>query len=289
MWEELKTFTEVVEQNSFTKAAINLNISQPTVSMHIKRLEAEFNEHFILRSKSQKKLIITSAGEKFYEQAKKMLKMWENTKKYIKDNEVYIEGNVKIGASLTIGEYFLPEFLGIFNEKYPHINVHLELGNTKNINEMLRNYRIDIGIVEGSIVDEKFEKSHLYKDNLVIIAPKDHNKSDERWIIREPGSGTRRQWEDIIGNKISSFKYPPLVMNTNFAVKESVKSGIGIALISEYVAKRAVADGEVIYLDGSIEGSRYFDLVLHKERIQDKVMDVFCGELKEFFKNKQDN
>lgn len=287
MWEELKTFTEVVEQKSFTKAASNLNISQPTVSLHIKRLETEFNACFILRSKSQKKLIITSAGERFYEQAKKMLKMWDNTKKYIKDDEVYIEGNIKIGASLTIGEYFLPEFLGLFNRRYPYVNVHLELGNTRHINEMLRNYKIDIGIVEGSIIDEKFEKSHLYKDNLVVIAPKEYNRSNERWIIRESGSGTRRQWEDIIGNDICSFRYAPLVMNTNFAVKEAVKSGIGIALISEYVAKRAVADNEVVYLDESIVGSRYFDLVLHKDRIQDRLLDVFCGELQEFFKKKQ--
>lgn len=289
MWEELKTFTEVVEQKSFTKAANNLNISQPTVSLHIKRLETEFNARFILRSKSQKKLIITSAGERFYEQAKKMLKMWDNTKKYIKDDEVYIEGNIKIGASLTIGEYFLPEFLGLFNRRYPYVNVHLELGNTRHINEMLRNYTIDIGIVEGSIIDEKFEKSHLYKDNLVVIAPKEYNRSNERWIIREPGSGTRRQWEDIIGNDICSFRYAPLVMNTNFAVKEAVKSGIGIALISEYVAKRAVADTEVVYLDDSIAGSRYFDLVLHKDRIQDRLLDVFCGELREFFKKKQNS
>lgn len=287
MWEELKTFTEVVEQNSFTKAANALNISQPTVSLHIKRLEAEFGERFILRSKSQKRLVITSAGERFYVQARKILKMWEYTKMYVKDNEEHIEGDVKIGASLTIGEYFLPEFLGLFNKKYPHINVQIELGNTKRISEMLKNYKIDIGIVEGSIVDEKFEKSHLYKDNLVVIVPNDYQGGNERWIIRETGSGTRMQWEDIIGNKICSFKNAPLVMNTNFAVKEAVKSGIGIALISEYVAKLAVNNNEVRYLNNKIEGSRYFDLVLHKDRMQDNIIDAFCSEVKEFFANKQ--
>lgn len=287
MWEEIKTFTEVVEQNSFTKAARNLNISQPTASLHIKRLENEFDERFILRGKKTKKLIITSAGEKFYQQAKKMLELWEYTKKYIKDKEEYIEGNIKIGASLTIGEYFLPEFLGAFNKKYPYINVYLEFGNTQKISQALENYKIDIGIVEGSIVNEKFEKDHLYKDNLVIIAPKEYNKEEMRWIIREKGSGTRMEWEYIIGKKTYNLKYRPLVMNTNFAVKEAVKSGLGIALISEYVAELAVKNNEVSYLSNNIEGYRYFDLILHKERIQDKVIDILRNELVRFFEQKQ--
>ena len=116
MFIELQTFIEVVDAQSFTKAGELLNISQPTVSLHIKRLEEYFAEKFILRSKKQKKLIITPAGERLYHQAKKLQAEWSYTKKYVKNDLSFVAGRLQIGASLTIGEYFLPEFLGIFNK-----------------------------------------------------------------------------------------------------------------------------------------------------------------------------
>lgn len=291
MLEELRTFIEVAEKKSFTKAALNLNISQPTVSLHIKRLETIFEKRLIIRSKKQKKIIITSSGEKLYLQARKLLETWEYTKKLVKEDTDIISGSVNVGASLTIGEYFLPEFLGIFNSKYPKININIELGNTQKISEELKNYRIDVAIVEGIIVNENFSKEHLYQDDLVIIAPINYAlkpwDNSTRWIVREKGSGTRMQWEYIIGEKLHNLQDMPLTMNTNFAVKEAVKNNIGIALISEYIAQLAEKNGEVKILRDEIKGSRYFDLLLQKDRSHDKSAAVFCEELKKYFCKKQ--
>lgn len=291
MLEELRTFVEVVENKNFTKAALNLSISQPTVSLHIKRLELVFEKRLIIRSKKQKKIIITSSGEKLYLQARKLLEIWEYTQKIVKEDTDIISGSINVGASLTIGEYFLPEFLGKFHSRYPKININIELGNTQKISEELKNYRIDAAIVEGVIVDESFIKEHLYQDDLVLIAPENYvsdpwDKST-RWIVREKGSGTRMQWEYIIGENLSNLECMPLTMNTNFAVKEAVKNNIGIALISEYIARLAQDTNEVKILENEIKGSRYFDLLLQKERSYDKSIIVFCEELKKYFKNKQ--
>lgn len=291
MFIELQTFIEVVDAQSFTKAGELLNISQPTVSLHIKRLEEYFAEKFILRSKKQKKLIITPAGERLYHQAKKLQAEWSYTKKYVKNDLSFVAGRLQIGASLTIGEYFLPEFLGIFNKKYPYINVMVEMGNTTHMSDLLKAYKLDLAVVEGTVVSDKLEKEHLFRDKLVIIAPLDYKEKNwnenTRWIIREAGSGSRLQWEYLIGDSLTKFQYTPIVMNTNFAVKEAVKNGVGVALISEYIAKMAEAGNEVKILHQAVEGERFFDLLLPKNGLLDKVLEVFCYELKNFFKKKE--
>lgn len=291
MLEELQTYIVVIEKKSFTRAAESLNISQPTVSLHIKRLEEHFQERFILRSKKQKKLIITDAGEKLYIHAKKILEMWDLTRRAIKEETTNIKGTVNIGASLTIGEYFLPEFLGLFNSKYPDIKINIELGNTEKIGEELEEYRIDVGIVEGILVNEKFVKEHLYRDKLVVIAANEIDEliinDDVRWIVREKGSGTRMQWDFIMGENITKLKYSPITMNTNFSVKEAVKNNLGVALISEYIAQIAAANNEVKIIECAVQGSRYFDLILQKNREYDEAKIVFCDEIRKFLHEKQ--
>lgn len=88
----------------------------------------------------------------------------------------FVAGRLKIGASLTIGEYFLPEFLGIFNKKYPYINVMVEMGNTTHMSDLLKAYKLDLAVVEGTVVSDKLEKEHLFRDKLVIIAPLDYKE-----------------------------------------------------------------------------------------------------------------
>ena len=260
MLEELKTFIEVVELKNFTKAAERLNISQPTVSLHIKRLEDYFDEVFIVRSKKQKRLVITAAGTRMYRQAKKILNLWKSTYSYVRDELDAAAGNLIIGVTFTIGEYFLPEFLGEFNKSFPNIKVEVEIGNTQKISELLASYKINVAIVEGNIIDERFYKQHLYEDKLVVIVPRGHEQKkmeEERWIIREKGSGTRGQWEYLVGSNLKELKYKPLVLNSNFAVKEAVRNGLGAALISEYIALGAAANGELNISREQLKGRRF--------------------------------
>lgn len=289
MLEELQTFVAVTELQSFTKAAEQLNISQPTVSLHIKRLEEYFGEILIFRSRRQKKPVMTAAGQRLYQQAKKLLNLWKTTYSYVKDDFAG-GGRLTIGATFTIGEYFLPEFLGEFNKKFPNIKVELEIGNTQKIGELLSNYKINAAIVEGNLINEKFIKKHLYTDRLVVVAPlgKENQKlENERWIIREKGSGTRSQWENLIGSGLTELKFKPLVMNSNFAVKEAVRNNLGIALLSEYIAADAVKKEEVALHKDALQAKRYFDLVFTKDNVQDGLIDIFSTSISDFFQRKQ--
>ena len=152
MWEELKTFIEVVEQQSFTKAAQKLNISQPTVSLHIRRLEECFNAVLIRRSKKQKQLSVTYAGMIVYDAAKQMKSLWQFTEITVKELGSEIKGRLAIRC-MPAG-YFLPEFLGRFMKRYPQLDIEVKIDNTVHICELLQSNKIDVGLVEGETGDK---------------------------------------------------------------------------------------------------------------------------------------
>ena len=130
MFQELKTFIHVVEFNNFTKAGEYLNLSQPSVSTHIKNLENYFGVKLINRSVKQKKILITDSGYKLYEKAKEIMSLLDITYMEVRNNTDTLKGKLKIGASLTIGEYLLPRFISYFTNKYPDIDVELSINNT---------------------------------------------------------------------------------------------------------------------------------------------------------------
>ena len=277
MWEELKTFIEVVEQQSFTKAAQKLNISQPTVSLHIRRLEECFNAVLIRRSKKQKQLSVTYAGMIVYDAAKQM--------------KSEIKGRLAIGASLTIGEYFLPAFLGRFMKRYPQLEIEVKIDNTVHICELLQSNKIDVGLVEGETGDKKFHKEEFYIDRLVLIGPIGSPKKMQRrdletvtWITREQGSGTRVQWEEFL-EKNSVLPAKTIIFNTNFAVKEAVRNDLGYALLSEHIAKQAAAAGEVELIETQEEAGRKFVcLTLASETMSRNVQTLVDNLKRDFVK-----
>lgn len=264
MWEELRTFIEVVEQQSFTKAAQKLNISQPTVSLHIRRLEEYFGTILIRRSKKQKQLSVTYAGMIVHDTAKQMRSLWQFTEIAVKELGSEIKGRLSIGASLTIGEYFLPEFLGRFIKRYPQLEIEVVINNTVQICELLQRNKIDVGLVEGETNDKKFHKEEFYQDRLVLTGPVGCSKKMQRrdlehvtWITREHGSGTRKQWEGFLDNMdLASDK--TIIFNTNFAVKEAVKNGLGYALLSEHIARQAALANEITIIETTESAGRNF-------------------------------
>ena len=151
MIEELKTFIAVVEFKNFTKAAHHLNLSQPSVSNHIKSLERYFDTIIIDRSIKQKKIYITESGEILYNRAKEILNLLDITCDELHNNSESIHGHLSIGSSLTIGEYILPKFLKTFTDKYPNIQIEVLIENTKSICDKLSKVSLDIGLVEGSV------------------------------------------------------------------------------------------------------------------------------------------
>ena len=172
MIDELKTFIAVVDFKNFTRAGESINLSQPSVSTHIKNLESYFNTQLINRSIKQKNIVITESGYLLYKKAKEILHMIDSTKAELRSLDGHVKGHLRIGASLTIGEYLLPKFLAKFSSKYPDIEFELIIENTHNICSKIKNFTLDIGLIEGTTPSSDFNQNYFLEDKMVIACSK---------------------------------------------------------------------------------------------------------------------
>lgn len=293
MLEELKTFIAVVEHKNFTRAGEYLNLSQPSVSTHIKNLENFFDVTLINRSIKQKNICITENGYKLYERAKEIINLLDITYIEVKDNNNSLKGTLKVGTSLTIGEYFLPKFLSIFSKKYPDIDVEIVIENTSLISSHLKDLTLDIGLIEGTPTLGSFNQEYFLKDQLVLAFNPSNNQliniksyeelNNHLWIVREDGSGNREYFNMFLeSNKIIPNKI--LVLGSNSAIKEAVKNNLGITLTSSLVAEAAVANGEIYINTLNDKYYRYFSYITPKNITMSKTIQVFIDELNDFSK-----
>ncbi|CAN7278324.1 LysR family transcriptional regulator [Peribacillus frigoritolerans] len=248
-YDALKTFVTLVEVKNFTKTAEILLMSQPSVSLHIKKLEEEFQTKLFLRS--PKFLKVTLTGEILYDRAKQMITIYEQTRQDIQEHDRSIKGELKIGASFTIGEYILPSLLIDLQEEYPELELQVVIGNTEEIVQAVRLYKVDIGLIEGQTNEKELSVHPFMQDELFIVSSNNHelaNKDDveitdlhdQAWVTREVGSGTREYLNHVIrsnGLKIKSI----LTISSNQGIKETlIKNGAGLALLSRSVIERDV-------------------------------------------------
>ena len=248
-YDALKTFVTLVEVKNFTKTAEMLLMSQPSVSLHIKKLEEEFQTKLFLRS--PKFLKVTLTGEILYDRAKQMITIYEQTRQDIQEHDSSIKGELKIGASFTIGEYILPSLLIDLQEEYPELELQVIIGNTEEIVQAVRLYKVDIGLIEGQTNEKELSVHPFMQDELFIVSSNNHelaNKDDveitdlhdQAWVTREVGSGTREYLNHVIrsnGLKIKSI----LTISSNQGIKETlIKNGSGLALLSRSVIERDV-------------------------------------------------
>ncbi|ACJ33963.1 LysR family transcriptional regulator [Anoxybacillus flavithermus] len=253
MYEQLKTFITLAEVKNFTKTADILHLSQPSVSLHIKNLEKEFQTKLFIRS--PKELQMTPTGELLYDRAKKMITLYEQTKQDILEHHDCVKGTLKIGASFTIGEYVLPSFLFSMQNDYPELHLEVIIGNTKEIVELVRTYQADVGLIEGQTNEKELAVYPFMQDELVIVASNDHplihqkdvainDLQNQIWITRELGSGTREYFNHFIrsnGLKVKSL----MIISSNQGIKETLMRGNSLAFLSRHVIERELKHGHL--------------------------------------------
>ncbi|WP_282938886.1 LysR family transcriptional regulator [Paenibacillus sp. RC67] len=251
----LRVFVMVVEQSHFSRAAELLNLSQPGVSLHIRNLENEFGTKLVHRSSKHVK--VTEAGAILYKQAKQMLALYDTAKEDIRQLRDEVAGTLKVGASLTIGEYVLPRFLAEFTYQYPQIDISVMIANTEEIAQAVRANELDIGLVEGRVEHAEIElQPPFMADDMVLVASTDHPLcsakkgvdsellQDYVWVLRESGSGTRA-FSDQFMEKLGIRMKRSYVFNSSQGVKEAVVAGLGIAMLSRLVVRKDLEAGEL--------------------------------------------
>lgn len=245
-FEELATFLTLCEVKNFTQTAEKLSMSQPTVSLHIKNLENEFQTKLFHRS--SKKQSITPTGEILYERAKQIMQIYERTKQQIAAHHHTIQGELKIGASYTIGEYILPMILAQLKKQHSNLTLQIHIGNTKEIVNYVKLLQVDIGLIEGTTNDKELRVTPFMEDELFIVCSPTHRLArmksvsisdlqNEEWIIRETGSGTGEYLHHVLnqhGLKVRSLT----TISSTQGIKESVIHNLGISLLSKNTIKR---------------------------------------------------
>lgn len=286
--ESLKVYITVVEQRNFSRAAELLHLSQPGVSLHIRKLEKEFDVKLMHRSPKWVKL--TEAGELLYVRAKEMVNLYESAKLDVARLQDDVSGSLQIGASFTIGEYVLPRLFSSFARQYHEVAMEVFIGNSSQVVEAIRDNHLDFGLIEEDIEAQDLTVTPFMKDELIIVAAEGYplNASvnadleqlqDQVWILREMGSGTR-SFSDRFLAQTGLRVNRSYVFNSSQGVKEAVFSGLGIAMLSRWVVKRELSAGmlkEITIPDIHLE--RNFSLVRRIGHIPTRANEVFAERM----------
>jgi DNA-binding transcriptional LysR family regulator len=292
LW-RLNIFCKVVELRSFSKAASTVYLSQPTVSSHIKDLENHFECKLIDRL--GREVVPTKAGQLLYGYAAKMIALKEDTEKALAEFQGKIRGHLTIGGSTIPGGYILPPLLGRFKKAYPEVTVTLTEGDTAGIIQDTLEGRVELGIVGAKAGEVQLVQEKFMDDEMCLIVPTGHNWAirgtvmvddleGEPFIMREPGSGTRKSIEQVLdkaGYRPSRLNMVAEMGSTE-AVRQAIKAGVGVSILSECAVVDELTSG--ILRKVGIEGlsfHRAFYLITHKHRTQSPLCRTFVQFLRQ--------
>ena len=275
----LETFCRVADLKSFSKAADDLFLTQPTVSGHILSLEHSLSLRLFDRTGREVRL--TKAGEVFLRYASKILSSRKDLLNALSEYSQGIRGELSMGASTTPGEYLLPKLMGHFKKEHPHFTLSLKIADTKEVAQLVLEGDVEYGMIGGKLNHNFLHYEKYEEDEIIVVAPSGHpltkkKKADltdllkEPWIIREEGSGTQMAVEKALRKKGMSLKQFNVVMEmgSTSAVKEGVKAGLGLAFISKRAVEEELKQGlfSRIHVEGIDPISRQLYIVSHRGR-----------------------
>jgi DNA-binding transcriptional LysR family regulator len=256
---QLKVFEAVATHLSFTKAADELYLSQPAVSMQIKQLEESAG--LPLFEKLGKKIFLTDAGRELHHYGHNIFRELEEMEEVLESLKGLTRGRLDIAVASTVN-YFAPRALGIFSRQYPGIKLSLEVANRKSLMRMLDHNEKDLVLMGQPPESMELEYEAFMDNPLVVIAPPDHalvgekgvpvqRLADERFLMRESGSGTRLAMERFVEEHSREISRG-MQMTRNEAIKQGVRAGLGLGVVSIHTVQLEVETGRLKILD--VEG-----------------------------------
>lgn len=292
---QLEAFVQVSESGSFSKAAKELFLTQPTISAHISFLEKELNVRLFIRN--TKEVSLSDDGKDLYRYAKQITDL----EKAIEER-FYMDSDdgkhfITIAASTIPAQYLLPKVLMCYRERYPKEQIKIMETDSSEVVTQVVDHMVDVGFT-GTVLEKKHCKYiPFYKDELAVITPdtpeyrilKEQNRDDIDWIkrkpliLREEGSGTRKEAEKQLKNAGISMEDLDIVASiaNQETIKKSVKQGMGITVLSRLAAEDE--DGLLIFpIPGADEG-RDINLVYNKNYQMTRSADRFIRIVKEVY------
>lgn len=270
---QLEVFLAVAHFENVTKAAEFLSMSQSACSGSLKELEQQYDVQ--LFDRIGKRLQTNEFGRLLRPKAEALLAMAHEFELDLKKHKKV--GPIKLGATLTIGNYLAVNLIAEFMQQAPGTQVGLEVANTRSIAEKLLNFDIDVGMIEGEYQHHDLELIPWRKDELVCFCAPNHPLARKRilndedllkaqWILREPGSGTRQTFNRAMHGLLPKLKVLLELQHTE-AIKRAVESGLGIACLSQISLADAFKRGSLVpLLVPHRDFNRILYAVLHKQK-----------------------
>jgi DNA-binding transcriptional LysR family regulator len=282
---QLEVFVQVALHGSVRIAAERLHLTQPAASMALAEMERQLGSPVFARERGR--LRLNTRGRELLPLAQELL---ERHAEFARRGGEGVElgGELRIGASNSVGNYRVGELLGDFVRAHPQVAVRLRVGNTATIAAGVIDHSLDVGCVEGPVTHPALEVRPWRDDRLVVCAPPDHPLARKRglkpadfvgarWVLREPGSATRATSERVLS------QLPPgetvLELDQIEAIKQAVVAGLGIACLPEVAVVDALATGRLKALKTPfLDLRRKLSLLLHKEKYRGALLDAFLRD-----------
>jgi DNA-binding transcriptional LysR family regulator len=284
---QMKIYADLYKTLSTTKTANNLYLSQPAISKVLHEIEEEYGVQLFERISH--KLYRTPYSDEVYISvcnALESLQSLENTLKQEKSKEV-----IRIGASITLGTYFLPELVSSFQKSHPSVSIQVKIFPGQTIVDMLLNYELDLAFVEGKSQNPRLKQEVLLKDELVVIAPKEHELTSQKQIslqtlaqyplLMRDQASKGRQFADLLFLQNGLELSPFWESVSTSALIEAVHLGLGLSILSKKLVQPAIDAGLVAALkvrDVKFQRENY--ILIHAQKTYSKNMQELIDAAK---------
>ncbi|WP_092922606.1 LysR substrate-binding domain-containing protein [Romboutsia hominis] len=280
---KLEIFYKTAKCLNMSQVAKDMYISQPSISQCISEIESEIGTK--LFDRIGKKLYLTHEGKIFYEYTRRILNIYEEGINVVRSSKSN-KGKLVIGASTTIGTYIMPYIIHKFNKKEKDIEISMIIDNKHNIEELILNNKVDIAFIEGTVNSKEITLKDIWTDELVFISSINHewngkkyldieDLKNNKFIIREDGSGTRERFEGFLEN--NDIKFNSYIELSNLeAILNYVKLNIGVSCVP-YMSVLSEENSKSINVyrikDHKINRSLYS--AIHKDKYISKPIECF--------------
>jgi DNA-binding transcriptional LysR family regulator len=291
--QRLEVFVQLAQQQQMTRVAERLNVKQPTVTFHIKKLEEEVGMPLFQRN--HKRYILTEAGRALVHYAQKILALHEETMRVLQEYQECKTGRLEVGASHVPAAYMLPKLFGDFLSQYDQVELALQVKTAPFILERIKHHDLDFGLILAKEVDDKeLYVIPLAAEHLVLVFHAEHPFAQAEEITKEmleaepiilhQESSTTRKMAERWAKENGVTLRTKMELGSAEAIKEAVENNIGYSLISQTAVQREVTLGRLIThpLPGEVE-PYFFYLIYHRDRLQTPLFQRFLTFIQEQF------
>ncbi len=270
---QLEVFLATAQHENITRAARGLAMSQSAASGSLSELEGQFGVQ--LFNRVGKRLQLSELGAQLRPRAESLLEQAREFELALAGGDVV--GRLKLGATLTIGNYLAVGMIAQFRQRFPSADVALSVANTEAIAERVSHFDLDIGLIEGELQHPDLETLHWRDDELQVFAAPGHPLTrctlvtdadliDQTWIVREHGSGTRQTFDRAMHGILTDLDISMELQHTE-AIKRAVEAGLGVGCLSTICLQEAFSRGSLVPVSVPHRSfDRQFYIIIHRKK-----------------------